>query len=108
MHEAEVHDRPGGRVARFREAVELDLTLRHDLAVDALGDVDPEAARPNVRVDCHREELLSLRVADDRLDSTEDLEGGRARENFVVHVRSRLIPKATWTSSGVRASTASV
>jgi len=54
-----------------------------DLLVRAVGDVQPEAALAQVELDLHREELLALRVADDRLEGPEDLDVSRRRWDSV-------------------------
>src|SRR5262249_45091578 len=77
--EAQVEERPERRIAPLYETVDRERTLRDPLLVKAVGNVQPQAAPTDVTLDVHREELLALRVADDRLERPKDLDVRRCR-----------------------------
>ena len=81
--EAEVEERPEGRRARRDEPVHREGSLRDDLLVPVVRVVEPEAGRRDVAIDVHREELLALRVAHDRLERPEELEVSGCRGDSV-------------------------
>ena len=113
LDEAEVEDRAERGVAQLHETIQRQLAFGHHLPVGSVRHVQPEAARLDVRLDVHREELLALRVADDRLERPQELEVTIRRCRHMLRGRGRVTavlrtPKATWMSSGVKRRTTSV
>ena len=74
MDEAEIEQGSESGVSRLDQRVERQLTLGDCLFVGSVRHVEPEAAFPQVGLDRHRVERLTLRVADDRLEGANDLE----------------------------------
>ncbi|MGH3011607.1 MAG: hypothetical protein ACRDMY_07180 [Gaiellaceae bacterium] len=77
--ESEVEERAEGRRTRFDQLFDGQVALGYYLLVVVVRVIQPQAAGAHVRLDVHREELLTAREANDRLERPQDLEVSRGR-----------------------------